>query len=198
MQPKTRRRGADLEQAILDAAWAELAASGWSGFTIAAVAARCGTAKAVLYRRWDNRVELAQDMLVRALGRDDRTAPSSGDLRTDLLDFLRGMQAFLDGPFGAAVRGVVTERADRSSSLVDAVVPTPLAGAVDAALTRGELTVRPSSFVQNLGHAVMISELVHTHAPLRGAAIEELVDAVWLPALRLPTLSQDGPDRSPA
>lgn len=173
-----------LEQAILDAAWAELAAGGWAGFSVAGVAERCGTAKTVIYRRWPDRVALAQDMLVRALGAAERVVPSSGDLRTDLVDFLHGMETFLAGPFGEAVRGVVTERADRSSSLVDAPVPVPLAALVDAALERGELAARPSSFAQNLGHAVMVSELVHTGGPLTSPAIEELVDGAWLPALR--------------
>lgn len=181
---RTRRRGTALEQAILDAAWAELTAHGWEGFTIAAVAERCGTAKTVIYRRWENRVELAQEMLVRALAAGDHVAASSGDLRTDLVDFLHGLESFFAGPFGAVVRGVVTERADRSSSLVDAAVPAPLAALVGAAVERGELAREPSSFAQNLGHAVMVSELVHTAGPLTSPAIEEFVDGAWLPALR--------------
>ena len=52
-----------LEEAILTAAWDELAERGWAGFGIEGVSNRCGTAKAVVYRRWRNRVELVQEML---------------------------------------------------------------------------------------------------------------------------------------
>ncbi|MEI5674442.1 MULTISPECIES: TetR/AcrR family transcriptional regulator [unclassified Nocardioides] len=187
-QVRTRRRGAVLEQAILDAAWAELGEHGWSSFTIAGVAARCGTAKNVVYRRWENRIQLAQEMLVRALRSADEVVETSGDLRSDLLGFLRGLEAFYDGPFGEAVRGVLLERADRTSSLTGPEVPFPIVAIVDAALDRGELTARPPALVQNLGHALMTSELVHTAAPLRGPAVELLLDDVWLPALlRRPT-----------
>ena len=48
--PTTRRRGAVLEEAILTAAWDELAERGWAGFGIEGVSNRCGTAKAVVYR----------------------------------------------------------------------------------------------------------------------------------------------------
>ena len=37
-----RRRGADLEQAILEAAWFELSARGYAGLTMEAVAERVG------------------------------------------------------------------------------------------------------------------------------------------------------------
>ncbi|HTW15962.1 MAG TPA: TetR/AcrR family transcriptional regulator [Nocardioides sp.] len=183
-QVRTRRRGAVLEQAILDAAWAELREGGWSGFSITRVADRCGTAKNVVYRRWDNRVELAQAVLVRALRAGDALVESSGDLRADLLQFLRGLEAFYSGPFGEVVRGVLLERQERTSSLAGPEVPRPIAALVDAAVARGELAGSPSAFVQNIGHALMTSELIHTAEPLRGDAVEVLVDQVWLPALR--------------
>jgi AcrR family transcriptional regulator len=183
-QVRTRRRGAVLEQAILDAAWAELRERGWADFSIAGIARRCGTAKNVIYRRWENRVQLAQDMLVRALRSQRETHESAGDLRADLVGFLRGLETFYAGPFGEAVRGVLLEREDRVSSLAGPEVPAVIVAIVDAALARGELLARPPALVQNVGHALMTSELVHTAAPLRGDAVEVLVDEVWLPALR--------------
>src|ERR671937_754114 len=55
---RTRRRGAALEAAILDATWTELAAVGYERLSMEGVAARAGTSKAVLYRRWPNRADL--------------------------------------------------------------------------------------------------------------------------------------------
>lgn len=182
-QVSVRRRGAVLEQAILDAAWAELAEGTWENFSIAGVAERCGTAKTVIYRRWGNRVQLAQDMLVRQVRAEAHVGESSGDLRTDLMEFLHKLAAFYAGPFGEAVRGVLLEREERAVSLASPDVPAEVAAIVDAAVARGELSSRPSVLVQNVGHALMTSELIHAGAPLTAAAIRSLVDDVWLPAL---------------
>ncbi|MER7850208.1 TetR/AcrR family transcriptional regulator [Kitasatospora sp. NPDC096077] len=93
-----RRRGDELEQAILDAVWAELTEHGYARLTMDAVATRARTSKPVLYRRWPNRVEL----VMAALGRnapDYREPPDTGDLRTDLSQFLgRLLHRFDDLP----------------------------------------------------------------------------------------------------
>jgi len=54
----TRRRGAKLEAALLQAAWDELTAVGYAALTMEGVAARARTGRAVLYRRWPSRSEL--------------------------------------------------------------------------------------------------------------------------------------------
>jgi AcrR family transcriptional regulator len=46
-----RRRGRHLEDALLDAAWAELTERGYAGFTLESVAKRAGTSTPVIYRR---------------------------------------------------------------------------------------------------------------------------------------------------
>src|SRR4030088_534603 len=53
-----RRRGAELEQAILRAAAEELTESGYGGMTMERVARRAGTNKNTIYRRWPNRAAL--------------------------------------------------------------------------------------------------------------------------------------------
>ncbi|MEV6880175.1 TetR/AcrR family transcriptional regulator [Amycolatopsis sp. NPDC051128] len=55
---KTRRRGTELEDAILRAAAEELAESGYAGLTMERVAQRAGTNKNALYRRRPNRAAL--------------------------------------------------------------------------------------------------------------------------------------------
>ncbi|MFI6316236.1 helix-turn-helix domain-containing protein [Nonomuraea sp. NPDC050556] len=84
---ESRRRGAELVQAILDAAWAELAETGYDAFTMSGVATRAGTSKAVLYRRWPGKAELvaaALEARIPRLGHPVRT----GDLRADTLAIL--------------------------------------------------------------------------------------------------------------
>lgn len=55
---RTRRRGADLEDALYAAALAELAERGYAGLSVEGVAARARTGKAALYRRWSGKQEL--------------------------------------------------------------------------------------------------------------------------------------------
>lgn len=182
---KGRRRGAALEEAILAAAWEELAERGWGGFGIEGVSRRCGTAKAVVYRRWRNRTELAQDALARAAASPYGPHRPSGHLRTDLLDFLRDMAHFLGGPFGEAVRGIMYEGdpSGRSSVLLGPIVIGRVGQIMEDALERGELDAAPSPAAANLGHAVAMSEFLHVGRPPSEAAIVVLVDELWLPVL---------------
>jgi hypothetical protein len=55
---------------------------------------------------------------------------------------------------------------------------------VDEARSRGELTNAPSALALNLGHAVVMSEFLHTGSSPPEAGLVEFVDRVWLPALR--------------
>ncbi|MFE5584617.1 TetR/AcrR family transcriptional regulator [Kitasatospora sp. NPDC056531] len=104
----SRRRGDELERAILDAVWAELAEHGYDRLTMDGVAARARTSKPVLYRRWPNRVQL----VIAALGRnapDYQEPPDTGDLRTDLLQFLRSLLHRFDDLPMDAVHGLLVD-----------------------------------------------------------------------------------------
>src|SRR5215468_5039165 len=85
----TRRRGRELEDALLEAAWDELVAVGYGAFTIEAVAERARTSRPVLYRRWPSRADLAI-AAVRHHGWVQPVAtPDTGSVRTDLVTLLR-------------------------------------------------------------------------------------------------------------
>lgn len=89
-----RRRGQELENALLDAAWDELADVGFGSLTMESVAARAKTGVAVLYRRWPNK----SDLVLAAIEHYRRThaveVPDTGTLRGDMLALLSG---FSDG-----------------------------------------------------------------------------------------------------
>lgn len=184
---QTRRRGVALEQVILEAAWQELSERGWAGFTIEGIAARSGAAKTVIYRRWRNRVDLAQDMLQRASTASQQPFPSSGSLRTDLVAFLARMAAFLNTPFGEAARGVICggDPTTQPSVFGDEPIVAEINELINQAIARGELKDRPRPVAMNLGHALVMSEFLHTGSPPSRADVEELVDNAWLPALGL-------------
>lgn len=182
---QTRRRGATLEKAILDAAWDELAESGWGRFSIEGVAVRAGTAKTVIYRRWDNRVQLAQHLLQRANRMYMSDSAAGVGLREDLLRFVRDMSELLRGPFGEAVRGVISEGdpSTQSSLFAGSVVVTRVDEIIGRARARGDLLGDPDPLTANLGHAIVMSEFLHTASPPPDEGLVALVDKVWLPAL---------------
>jgi AcrR family transcriptional regulator len=63
LRTQMRRRGAQLEDAILAAAYDELVEVGYTAFSVEGVAARAGTGKASIYRRWPTRQHLVTDAL---------------------------------------------------------------------------------------------------------------------------------------
>jgi len=88
---RRRRRGPQLESALLEAAWNELVEVGFAGLTMESVAGRAQTGVAVLYRRWANKDEL----VLAAIEHYGRThpieIPDTGTLRGDLLTLLTAM-----------------------------------------------------------------------------------------------------------
>ncbi|MEU8513983.1 TetR/AcrR family transcriptional regulator [Kitasatospora sp. NPDC048722] len=104
----SRRRGDELERAILDAVWAELAEHGYDRLTMDGVAARARTSKPVLYRRWPNRPAL----VIAALGRnapDYQEPPDTGELRADLAAFLLSLLHRFDDLPMDAVHGFLVD-----------------------------------------------------------------------------------------
>lgn len=83
--PATRRRGAELEAALLDAAWDELSEKGYSGLTFDAVAERAHTSRPVIYRRWPDKDRLIVATISHHLGKRRISLPDTGSLRGDLI-----------------------------------------------------------------------------------------------------------------
>lgn len=83
-----RRRGADLEQALLEAAWLELIERGYGGLTMEGVAERAGTSRPVIARRWDVKAKLAVAAIRQQMAKHPLEVPDRGNLRTELLEFL--------------------------------------------------------------------------------------------------------------
>lgn len=88
-EPGRRRRGKALEDALLRAAWDELVESGYAALTMERVAARAGTSRAVLYRRWPGKTELVIAAIRHRRETDPVTIPDTGNLRDDLIALMR-------------------------------------------------------------------------------------------------------------
>jgi AcrR family transcriptional regulator len=133
---------------------------GWSGFAIEVVAARAGTTKAAVRRRWPVRQRLAVDALATLL--DTPVVPDNGCTRCDLIDSVLLLTEFLHDRLPPGVLAALV--ADCGSPelreyLVDTLVAPSRAAArtaVDRAVARGELRadVEPELVVDLLASAV--------------------------------------------
>ena len=85
----TRRRGAELEAAVLDAAWDILSERGYGALTYEALAQQAKTAKQVIYRRWPTKRELLFALLRHHGTMLPSTQVDTGSLRDDVLTLMR-------------------------------------------------------------------------------------------------------------
>jgi AcrR family transcriptional regulator len=184
-----RRRGEELEQAILAAAWDRLLEHGYGNFTIDAVAEAAGTSRSVLYRRWPDRDALIAATLAFGLQNSRTEVPDTGTLRGDILEMLRrastaraqlvplmsvlmGSYFSADGVTFAGLRQQLV--GERGNGSMDDILDRAVArGEVDAA----RLTPRVRSVVFDLFR----HDLLMTLKPLPEEAIVAIVDEVFLP-----------------
>jgi AcrR family transcriptional regulator len=188
----TRRRGAELERAILHAAAEELRESGYSKMTMDRVAARAGTNKNAIYRRWPNRAALGI-AAYRHLSDTAMPNPDTGTLRGDALEMLRRANETWSSPHGAVLRGLLAAAADdpelltlmRERSGADTMDRAWLA-MLERAAARGEAT--PAAAHPRVATTPMM--LLRAEYAMRGIPsvpdeiLIEIVDEVFLPLVR--------------
>lgn len=183
-----RRRGEALERALLDAAWAELDANGYSDLTMEAVAARAGTSRPVLSRRWPTRSDLALAAIRHHFDADPIDLPDHGNLRDDLIDYLRQAnerRSQLVGPLMLRFSGIVSDSDGGLAGLREQLIggrPTMLDTILDRAAARGELDrAALPPIVAQLPFTLLRHELLMRMAPADDATIVAIVDDVFLP-----------------
>lgn len=154
----SRRRGTALEDAILDAAWADLTELGYADMTLESVAKRAGTSRPVLARD-----ELR--LLLRCLS--DRAQPDLirlfFDMSRDLADagsnFTEVRGELTDGE---VMRSILRRGVDRGEIDPDRLTPRNVALPTDLAR----------------------HEILMTRRPLSDEVIREIVEDVFLPLVR--------------
>jgi AcrR family transcriptional regulator len=190
--PKSRRRGAALESAILDAAWQVLTEHGYGGFTYEAVAAAAGTSRPVLYRRWPERDELLMATLAAVWAAEPIEVPDTGDLRADAIGLLRNADVGRARMIALMSVQMVDHFRTTGGSfrqLRDALRPPGELDGFDTvvarAIARGDIPDVPRSpRVVELPLDLFRHEVVMTMRPVPDDVIAEIVDDVWLPLLR--------------
>ncbi|MEU9022187.1 TetR/AcrR family transcriptional regulator [Actinomadura sp. NPDC048394] len=189
---RPRRSAAEVQQAVLQAAVDELTDRGYDGFTMDRVAARAGTNKTAIYRRWPSRTSLAFAAYRQLVARPE-SPPDTGALRSDVIALLRAAADRMTSPAGAEIlRGLVTD-ARRDPETMAALreelargEPGTMLTVLARAVARGE--ARQESLVPRIATlpvALLRNEhLMHGPEPITDATIAEIVDLVFLPLVR--------------
>lgn len=186
-RPPIRRRGEALEEAILDAAWAELEEHGFGPFTLEAVANRAQTSRPVLARRWPDRSALAIAAWRRNMQRTSVLTPDTGSLRTDLISLLKDLAAqrtSLIAPLAFHLQGGLwpgQSLADVRSELLGNG-DDPLDAILARAIERGEIDpAKLTARIRTLPVDLMRHEVIMTAQPVTEATIIEIIDGAFLP-----------------
>lgn len=184
----TRRRGQELEEALLEAAWAELVETGYGALTIEAVAQRAGTSRTVIYRRWATKAELVTAAVQRVLWREPVSIPDTGSLRGDMIELIRqvnrtrvGSSAlvafYLGGYFqetGTSPGDLRDARPTASTSPVDVII--------DRAVERGEVDAsRLTPRRRTVAVDLLRNEALMRLQPVPDDVIVEIIDDIFLP-----------------
>lgn len=190
-RPGTRRRGTQLEEAILEAAWDELAEVGYAALTMERVAARAKTSRAVLYRRWPSRPELVVAALRHHTDFTSLAAFDTGTLRGDVLALLRHMSTRV-GEIAGALSFLISASFEEAG-LTPAVLreravagePGAMHAILGRAAARGEIDAgRLSPRIASLPVDLVRHDLIMTLAPVPDSTLAEIVDKIFLPLVR--------------
>lgn len=167
-----------------------LAEEGYDGVTFEAVARRCQTSKASLYRRWASKRDMVLAAVKDGPARHSSTSIDPGaSLRDDLLALVRRLtQTMSTADTGTAFMLLQAGLDDPElcDAIEESVGPT---GArlpqrvIDAAVTRGELPPGTSPFAyEEVVGAVLLLRRANGLV-LNDAYLQALVDGIVIPAL---------------
>ncbi|MET7276432.1 TetR/AcrR family transcriptional regulator [Streptomyces flaveolus] len=191
-QTPSRRRGAVLERAILDAALEQLGTVGWNGLTMEGVAAGAQTGKAAVYRRWPSKEDLVADALRSGLPSYDNV-PDLGSVRDDLLALCRRARDAMFSRPGFALRAVLHEcdtmQAERFHAVIFEGVIEPtikmLREVITRGIERGEVREEAAnSYVFDAVPAMMMYRAKVCGSEWTDQEVEEMIDRLMVPLLR--------------
>lgn len=191
----SRKRGAALEDAILDAAYAELSEVGYTAFTVEGVAARARTGKASIYRRWPTRSGLLLDAISSNL-----PTPAQCGFPTELADdvttadalrqIAQAITAVLDSPAGDVMRAIKCEAATdpELARAIDDQFQAPRRAAMLQLLRRGVARgeVRAdaaTALVADVLPSVLTYRIILQREPITAKVIHDVIEQILLPLI---------------
>lgn len=184
-----RRRGGVLYAAIYEATLVELTAVGYAELRMERVASRARASKGSLYRRWSSRAELVADAVHYTLP-SCGDLPDTGNVREDVLVYLRGLADLLNGPAGEAIRGLLAETV-RDPELMEIIRTRFIAPGVSRFIEvlqrsaiRGE--VRDTALtprIASVGPDLLRQYFLLHRSPIPDHVLIEIVDEVIIPLI---------------
>ena len=189
---RQRRRGEELEAALLEAAWAELVEVGFARLTMESVAARAKTGVAVLYRRWPRKDDLVLAAIQHYGVTHPVDLPDTGSLRGDMIAMLSGfsnVRVSFAAVVSAAFSGLLA-----STGLTPAEVREKIMGdrplwsdrIFARAHERGEIDLdRIPPVVLTMPFDLMRHDMLMTYKPIPPERVLEIVDALFMPLVSL-------------
>ena len=189
---RQRRRGEQLEAALLAAAWDELVEAGFARLTMESVAARAKTGVAVLYRRWHSK-----DDLVIAAIRHYGTAhpvevPDTGSLRGDMIALLSSFSstrvsfaAIVSAVFSGLLASTgLTPAQVREKILADRPLHSDQIFA--RAQERGEIDLdRIPPAVLTMPFDLIRHDMLMTYKPIPPGRVLAIVDDLFMPLVAI-------------
>ena len=187
-KPQRRRRGEELEAALLEATWAELTEVGYGALTFDGVAQRAGTSRTVVYRRWATKVELVQATVAFVGRRHPSPPPDTGSLREDVLAVMRfsnehriGLTALMTAFLGGYFQETGTTPYDLRRLVIDDDALSVLDVIVAQAVDRGEVPAGLSPRVVNVAFDLFRHEALMRLGRVPDDVLVSIVDEVFLP-----------------
>ena len=183
-----RRRGEELEAALLEAAWEELAEVGFAKLTMESVAARARTGVAVLYRRWPRKDDLVLATLRHYNRRHPLSTPDTGSLRGDMIAQMRAISDAGRAPtaaVSAVFSGLLADSGMTPKEIRERIMgdrPLRTSEIFRRAHERGEIDLdRIPPAVLTMPFELLRNDLLLTLEPVPEKRILEIVDDLFLP-----------------
>jgi AcrR family transcriptional regulator len=187
-QPARRRRGEELETALLASAWQELVEAGYVRLTMESVAARAKTGVAVLYRRWPNKDDLVLAAIAHYGAANPVGLPDTGSLRGDMIELLNSFSsarvtfsAIVSAAFsGLLASSGLTPAQIREKILADR--PLQSTQVFARAQQRGEIDLdRIPPAVLTMPFDLIRHDMLMTYQPIPEERVLAIVDDLFLP-----------------
>jgi AcrR family transcriptional regulator len=189
---RSRRRGEELEAALLEAAWQELTEAGFARLTMESVAARAKTGVAVLYRRWPNKDDLVLAAIRHYSATRPVDVPDTGSLRGDMIALVSSFSS--NRVSFAVIIGAVFSGLLASSGLTPAQVREKILADRRAqsdevfvrAHERGEIDLaRIPPAVLTMPFDLMRHDMLMTYQPIPPERIVAIVDDLFMPLVAI-------------
>jgi AcrR family transcriptional regulator len=191
--PSTRKRGKELENAILEAAFDIFQTSGYQEMTFQNVAKKAKTSRTVLYRQYENPMNLLHEMahyrLSQVFGVNTlfNLIEDQGSLRSDLLALVDVYQRFLAAIGPELFSTVLIEFSRNQDALKEIGIHAQegneriMKKIQEFAKKRGEIACDFTSFQMQIPFHMMRHEYMLKGGNLRESYLSQLVDEVLMP-----------------